>query len=58
VAVKKEVIRLCDLESRSGTYFEDERVVVAALAHLSEFRDGSSLLSVTVLPAREVPTEE
>jgi hypothetical protein len=26
VGVKNEVIRLCDLDSRSGTYFEDERV--------------------------------
>jgi hypothetical protein len=54
VGVKNEVIRLCDLDSRSGTYFEGERVDVAALAHLSEFRIGSSLLLVTVLPARDV----
>jgi hypothetical protein len=58
VGVKNEVIRLCDLDSRSGTYFEDERVDVAALAHLSEFRVGSSLLLVTVLPAQEAPTKE
>jgi hypothetical protein len=56
--VKNEVIRLCDMDSQSGTYIEDERVDVAGLAHLSEFRVGSSLLLVTVLPAQEVPTEE
>lgn len=58
VGVKNEVIRLYDLDSRSGTYFEDKRVDVAALGHLSEFRVGSSLLLVTVLPAREAPTAE
>jgi hypothetical protein len=58
VGVKNEVIRLCDMDSHSGTYIEDERVDVAGLAHLSEFRVGSSLLLVTVLPVQEVPTEE
>ncbi len=58
VGVKNEVIRLCDMDSHSGTYIEHRRVVVAGLAHLSEFRVGSSLLLVTVLPAQEAPTEE
>src|SRR5260370_36680251 len=58
VGVKNEVIRLCDMDSHSGTYIEDERVVVAGLAHLSEFRVGSSLLLVTVQPTQEVPTKE
>jgi hypothetical protein len=53
VGVKNEVIRLCDMDSYSGTYIEDERVVVAGLSHLSEFRVGSSLLLVTVLPAQQ-----
>jgi Inner membrane component of T3SS, cytoplasmic domain len=58
LGVKNEVIRLCDLDSRSGTYFEDKRVDVAALSHLSEFRIGSSLVLVTVVPERDVPAEE
>jgi hypothetical protein len=58
VGVKNEVICLCDMDSHSGTYIQDGRVDVAALAHLSEFRVGSSLLLVTVLPAQEVPTKE
>src|SRR5260370_2069644 len=58
VGVENEVIRLCDMDSHSGTYIEHRRVVVAGLAHLSEFRVGSSLLLVTVLPAQEAPTEE
>jgi hypothetical protein len=51
VGVKNEMMRMCDLDSQSGTYIEDERVNVADLAHLSEFRVGSSLLLVTILPA-------
>jgi pSer/pThr/pTyr-binding forkhead associated (FHA) protein len=58
VGVKDEMIRMCDLDSQSGTYIENERVDVADLAHLSELRVGSSLLLVTVLPAQEVPTKE
>ncbi len=57
VGVKNEVIRLCDLDSPSGTYIEVERVEVAALSHLSEFRVGSSLLLVTVLPTQAGPAE-
>jgi hypothetical protein len=44
---------MCDLDSQSGSYIEDERVDVADLAHLSEFRVGSSLLLVTILPAED-----
>ena len=53
VGVKNEMMRMCDLDSQSGTYIEDERVDVADLAHLSEFRVGSSLLLVTILPAED-----
>jgi hypothetical protein len=53
VGVKNEMIRMCDLDSQSGTYIEDERVDVADLAHLSEFRVGSSLLLVRILPAED-----
>jgi len=59
VGVKDSIIRLCDLDSHGGTYVEDRRVSVAPLEHLSEFRVGSSVLLVTVLPARAVsPAEE
>lgn len=50
VGVGQEAIRLCDLDSANGTYINDERIQAAALEHLSEFRVGSSLLLVTVLP--------
>jgi pSer/pThr/pTyr-binding forkhead associated (FHA) protein len=59
VGVKDSIIRLCDLDSHGGTYVEDRRISAAPLEHLSEFRVGSSLLLVTVLPARAVsPGEE
>ena len=47
-------IRLCDLDSASGTYVKDERVQAAELGHLSEFRVGSSLLLVTVIAKHEM----
>jgi pSer/pThr/pTyr-binding forkhead associated (FHA) protein len=58
VGVKDSIIRLCDLDSHGGTYVEDRRISTAPLEHLSEFRVGSSLLLVTVLPARAVPPGE
>jgi len=59
VGVKNDIIRLCDLDSHGGTYVENQRVSAAPLEHLSEFRVGSSVLLVTVLPARAVsPAEE
>jgi pSer/pThr/pTyr-binding forkhead associated (FHA) protein len=58
VGVKEHIIRLCDLDSHGGTYVEDQSVSVASLEHLSEFRVGSSLLLVTVLPARAVSLGE
>lgn len=59
VGVKDSIIRLCDLDSPSGTYVENQRVSVAPLEHLSEFRVGSSAFLVSVLPARMVsPSEE
>jgi len=48
--IKDEVIRLRDLESTNGTFFEDERVRVAELKHLSEFRIGSSVILLSVTP--------
>jgi len=49
VEVKDESIRLKDLDSTNGTYFEDERVRAAELSHLAEFRIGTSTVLVTVL---------
>jgi pSer/pThr/pTyr-binding forkhead associated (FHA) protein len=42
-------MRLCDLESRSGTYLNNERVESAELEHMSEFRVGSSYLLLIVV---------
>jgi pSer/pThr/pTyr-binding forkhead associated (FHA) protein len=58
VGVKEHIIRLCDLDSDAGTFVENLRVSVASLEHLSEFRVGSSLLLVTVLPAQAVTAGE
>ena len=58
VGVKGYIIRLRDLDSLDGTYVENRRVFVASLEHLSEFRVGSSVLLVTVFPARAVSTAE
>ncbi len=52
VGVKGNIIRLCDLESDSGTYVETRRVSTAPLEHFSEFRIGSSVLLLTVLVAQ------
>lgn len=56
VGVKQDAVRLCDLDSANGTYINDERVRAADLEHLSEFRVGSSLFLVTILPKREMGT--
>ena len=54
VGVKEGQIRLCDLESLTGTWVNDKRVQSAELEHLSEFRIGSSLFLVTIMPRSEV----
>ncbi len=48
IEVKGEIIRLRDLDSTNGIFLDDERVRVAELSHLSEFRIGSSVLLITV----------
>jgi pSer/pThr/pTyr-binding forkhead associated (FHA) protein len=58
VGVKGDIIRLCDLESDSGTYVEKQRVSAAPLEHFSEFRIGSSVLLLTVLVAQGAATVE
>jgi pSer/pThr/pTyr-binding forkhead associated (FHA) protein len=50
MGVRQDVFRLCDLDSTTGIYINHERVQTAELEHLSEFRVGSSLLLVTILP--------
>jgi hypothetical protein len=55
IEVKDDVIRLRDLESTNGTYLADERVRVAELKHLSEFRIGASILLLSVTPKLAVP---
>jgi pSer/pThr/pTyr-binding forkhead associated (FHA) protein len=56
VGVTQNLIRLLDLDSTSGTYINDEFVQAAKLEHLSEFRVGSTLLLVTILPKRKMET--
>ena len=53
VGVKDDLIRICDLNSTTGTYVDDKRVEAAELEHLSEFRVGSSAFLVTIFPKRE-----
>lgn len=50
IEIKDDVIRLRDMESTNGTFFEDERVRVAELKHLSEFRIGASVILVSITP--------
>jgi adenylate cyclase len=50
IEIKDDVIRLRDLESTNGTFFADERVRVAELKHLSEFRIGASIVLLSVTP--------
>lgn len=48
VGVNADVIRLCDLDSLSGTYVNEKRIQACELRHLSEFRVGSSLILVVI----------
>jgi hypothetical protein len=50
IEIKGDVIRVRDMDSTNGTYFSDERVRVAELHHLSEFRIGTSIILVSVTP--------
>ncbi len=54
IEIKDDVIRLRDLESTNGTYFDDERIRVAKVKHLSEFRIGTSIIMVSVTPKLDV----
>jgi pSer/pThr/pTyr-binding forkhead associated (FHA) protein len=46
--VKDDVVRLRDLDSTNGTYFEEERVRAAELRHLAEFRIGSTVVRLSI----------
>ncbi|HEV2522101.1 MAG TPA: FHA domain-containing protein [Candidatus Acidoferrales bacterium] len=50
IEIKGDVIRLRDMDSTNGTYLSDERVRVAELKHLSEFRIGTTIILVSVTP--------
>jgi pSer/pThr/pTyr-binding forkhead associated (FHA) protein len=55
IEIKDDVIRLRDLESTNGTYFADERVRIVELKHLSEFRIGASIVTLSVTPKLAIP---
>ena len=48
--ITDDVIRLRDLDSTNGTFLDDERVRVAELKHLSEFRIGTTVILLSVTP--------
>jgi pSer/pThr/pTyr-binding forkhead associated (FHA) protein len=50
LGVTQDAIRLCDLDSQHGTYLDGKPVEAVELEHLSEFRIGSSLLLLIVIP--------
>ncbi len=50
VEVKGKIVRLRDLDSTNGTYFEEERARVAELQNNAEFRVGSSIIRLTIEP--------
>ena len=55
IEIKDDVVRLRDLESTNGTFFGDERVRVAEMKHLSEFRIGASIIMLSLTPKLAVP---
>lgn len=50
VEVKDKIVRLRDLDSTNGTYFQEERARVAELQNNAEFRIGSSIIRLTIEP--------
>jgi len=53
IDVTTEGIRLHDLDSANGTYVDDKQIRSMEIQHLSEFRIGSSLLLILILPKQE-----
>ena len=52
IEVKDSVIRLRDLDSTNGVYFDEEKVRGAELQNESQFRVGSSVVQVQISPKR------
>ncbi len=50
VEVKDKIVRLRDLDSTNGTYFEQERARAAELRNNAEFRIGSTIIRLTIEP--------
>ena len=55
VEAKRDAIVLRDLHSSNGTYLGDSPIFAAQLENMSQFRIGSSVLQVTILPAAGAP---
>jgi uncharacterized protein YlaI len=53
VEVKRDAILLRDLSSTNGTYLGESRVFAGRLEPMSQFRIGTTLLQVCVVPVRE-----
>ncbi len=50
VEVKDKVVRVRDLDSTNGTYYEEERARVVELRNNAEFRIGTSVIRLTLEP--------
>ncbi len=50
IEIKDKIIRLRDLDSTNGLFFDDEKVRAAELQHESQFRVGSTTLQVQITP--------
>jgi hypothetical protein len=50
IEVRDKMISLKDLDSKNGTFFEEERVRAAVLLNGAEFRLGSTIIRVTIAP--------
>lgn len=51
VEVKGDTVFLRDLRSTNGTYLAEKRILSARLEHAAEFRVGTSILRIAILPA-------
>jgi len=51
VEVKGDAVFLRDLRSTNGTYVDEKRILSARLEHASEFRVGTSIVRVSIIPA-------
>jgi hypothetical protein len=50
VEVKGDTVFLRDLRSTNGTYIAEKRILSARLEHATEFRIGTSILRIGILP--------